>query len=122
MRKQKIVNGQRLRRGYRVRKAVRGSTERPRMSVFRSHRNLMVQVIDDQTGRTVVSASTEEKEFKSSSAYGGNSNAAVKLGQLIAERAKAAGVTKVCFDRGPYQYHGRVAALAAAAREAGLDF
>jgi len=122
MRKQKIVNGQRSRRAYRVRSSVHGSTARPRLSVYRSHRNLTVQVIDDEQGKTVASASTEEADFKAQSKYGGNCTAAKVLGQLIAERAKAAGVTQVCFDRGNYKYHGRVATLAAAAREAGLSF
>ena len=122
MRKQKIVNGQRSRRAYRVRANVRGSTERPRLSVFRSHRNLTVQVIDDQQGKTVASASTEEADFKSQAKYGGNCTAAKVLGQLIASRAQAAGVTQVCFDRGNYKFHGRVAALAEDASEAGLSF
>lgn len=122
MRKQKIVNGQRSRRAYRVRANVRGTTERPRMSVYRSHRNLTVQVIDDSQGKTVVSASTEEADFQSQAKYGGNCNAAKLLGQLVAKRAKEAGIDKVCFDRGNYKYHGRVAAVADAAREAGLSF
>jgi len=119
MRKQRILNKQRQRRTFRVRKTVRGSAERPRLSVYRSHRNLMAQIIDDGTRVTLVSASTEEKEF---SGYGGNANAAKAIGKLIAERAKAAGIEKVCFDRGHYKYHGRVAALADAAREGGLSF
>ncbi len=119
MRKQRILNKQRQRRTYRVRKTIRGNAERPRLSVHRSHRNLMAQIIDDQTRVTLVSASTEEQAF---SGYGGNANAAKEIGKLIAERAKAAGIEKVCFDRGHYKYHGRVAALADAAREGGLSF
>ena len=119
MRKQRILNKQRTRRQFRVRKTIRGTSERPRLSVHRSHRNLMAQIIDDQTRTTLVSASTEEQAF---SGYGGNAKAAEAIGTLIAERAKAAGIEKVCFDRGHYKYHGRVAALADAARKGGLSF
>jgi len=119
MRKQKILNKRRVRRSFRVRKVMKGSTERPRLSVYRSHRNLTAQIIDDSARVTLVSASTEEKAF---SGYGGNAEAAKTLGKLLAERAKAAGIEKVCFDRGHYRYHGRVAALADAVREGGLSF
>jgi large subunit ribosomal protein L18 len=113
------LNRQRLRRKFRVRKRLTGTPERPRLSVTRSHKNISVQVIDDEAGKTLASASTLEKAI---SAYGGNKDAAALIGKAIAERAVAAGVKQVCFDRGPYKYHGRVAALADAAREAGLEF
>ncbi|MGL4513687.1 MAG: 50S ribosomal protein L18 [Lacipirellulaceae bacterium] len=113
------LNRQRLRRKYRVRKRLSGTPERPRLSVTRSHQNISVQVIDDLAGKTLVAASTLEKGI---GGYGGNKDAAALVGKAIAERAVAAGVKKVCFDRGPYKYHGRVAALADAAREAGLEF
>lgn len=119
---QRSLDKQRLRRRYRVRKRVRGTQERPRLSVLRSHKHIYAQVIDDQTGRTLASASTQMADFKSGGNYGGNSEAAAVIGKLIAERAQAAGVKQVCFDRREYKYHGRVAALADAAREAGLDF
>jgi len=110
----------RVRRHRRVRKHVTGTAERPRLAVFRSNKHISAQVIDDVSGRTLASASSVEKDLKS--AAGGNSDAAKKVGQLLGERAKAAGVSKVVFDRGGFLYHGRVAALADAAREAGLEF
>ena len=122
MDKNKHLGGQRQRRTYRVRKRTRGSTERPRLTVFRSHRNLACQIIDDMTGKTLVSAGTQEKDLRGSVKYGGNKAAAQAIGKAIAQRALAAGIKQVCFDRGHYLYHGRVAALADAAREAGLSF
>jgi large subunit ribosomal protein L18 len=119
---ERTILRQRKRRGYRVRKSTRGSTERPRLSVFRSHKHIYAQVIDDQTGRTLASASTQDKHVRAEVSYGGNKNAAAVVGKAVAERALAAGVSKVAFDRGPYKYHGRVAALADAAREGGLSF
>jgi large subunit ribosomal protein L18 len=110
----------RIRRHRRVRKKVRGTTERPRLAVFRSNKHISAQVIDDLTGRTVAAASTIEVDLRTGAT--GNTDAATKVGQLVAERAKAAGVDKVVFDRGGFLYHGRVAALADAAREAGLEF
>ncbi len=112
----------RARRAFRVRKRTRGTAERPRLTVFRSHQNIYVQVIDDIGGRTLASASTIDKELRGNVKYGGNKSAAQAVGKAIAERAKAAGISKVCFDRGSCQYHGRVAALANAAREGGLEF
>ena len=112
----------RTRRAFRVRKRTLGTTERPRLTVFRSHQNIYAQVIDDTSGRTLAAASTVDKDLRADVKYGGNKTAAQTVGKAIAERAKAAGVTKVCFDRGPSQYHGRVAALANAAREGGLEF
>ena len=110
----------RKRRHHRVRKKVFGTDERPRLAVFRSAKHISAQVIDDRTGRTLAAASTVEADLRSSG--GGNKAAATNVGRLVAERAKAAGVEKVVFDRGGFGYHGRVAALADAAREAGLEF
>ncbi len=109
------------RRHRRVRKKVQGTAERPRLAVFRSNKHITAQVIDDRSGRTLAAASTNEADLRSGGGTG-NKDAATKVGQLVAERAKAAGVTKVVFDRGGNRYHGRVKALADAAREAGLDF
>ncbi len=109
----------RLRRHRRVRKKVRGTALRPRLAVFRSNKHIGAQVIDDRSGRTLAAASTVEAELR---AAGGNVAAAEKVGQLLAERAKAAGVDTVVFDRGGFMYHGRVAALAEAARKEGLNF
>ena len=111
----------RARRHFRVRKKVAGTEQRPRLAVFRSNKHISAQVIDDRAGRTVASASTVEAALRSSAATS-NQAAAASVGRLVAERAKAAGVTSVVFDRGGFQYHGRVAALADAAREAGLEF
>lgn len=113
---------QRLRRRHRVRKPLRGTSERPRLSVFRSHKHVSCQIIDDSSGKTLVSASTRDKSVRGQVGYGGNKTAAQAIGKTIAERALAAGVKNVVFDRGNYKYHGRVAALADAAREAGLGF
>jgi len=109
----------RVRRHNRVRKQVRGEPERPRLAVFRSNKHIVAQVIDDRAGRTLASASSLEADLKSG---GGNKESAKKVGARVAERAKAAGISKVVFDRGGFLYHGRVAALADAAREAGLEF
>ena len=95
---------------------------RPRLSVFRSGRHIYAQVIDDTSGRTLASASSLDKQLRSDITFGGNKGAAEAIGKAVAERARAAGVTKVCFDRGEFRYHGRVAALADAARAAGLEF
>ena len=109
----------RIRRHRRVRKKVRGTAERPRLAVFRSNKHISAQVIDDRSGRTLASASTQEADLK---ANGGNVEAATKVGTLLAERAKAAGIESVVFDRGGNRYHGRIKALADAAREGGLEF
>ncbi len=106
----------------RVRTRVQGTTERPRLCVYRSLGHIYAQVIDDRTGKTLVSASSVDGETKKTLKGGGNIAAAKVIGKIIAERAKAAGVVKVVFDRGGYKYHGRVKALADAAREAGLEF
>jgi len=105
-----------------MRKSVVGSQERPRLCVHRSSRHIRAQVIDDSTGRTLVSASSLDKEVRAAIKGGGNIAASKVVGKAIAERAKAKGVEQVVFDRGGYQYHGRVQALAEAAREAGLKF
>jgi large subunit ribosomal protein L18 len=110
----------RLRRHRRVRKKVRGSATQPRLAVFRSNRHTVAQVIDDRSGRTIAAASTLEAEVRSAGGTG-NISAATTVGRLVAERAKAAGVESVVFDRGGFIYHGRVAAVAAAARDAGLE-
>jgi large subunit ribosomal protein L18 len=106
----------------RVRMKVEGTTERPRLCVYRSLGHIYAQVIDDRTGKTLVSASSVDGETKKALKGGGNVAAAKVIGKAVAERAKAAGVSKVVFDRGGYKYHGRVKALADAAREAGLQF
>ena len=111
----------RLRRHRRVRKKVHGTAERPRLAVHRSNKHITVQVIDDDSGRTLASASTTEPDVRGSGS-GSTVAAATKVGQVVAQRAKAAGVEKVVYDRGGYVYHGRVAAVAEAAREAGLEF
>ena len=113
------TNAQRLKRHKRVRSKVFGTTERPRLNVFRSNANIYAQIIDDVNGVTLVSANTLEKEFEGST---GNCEAAKKVGTVLAERAKAKGIEEVVFDRGGYVYHGRVAALAEGAREGGLQF
>ena len=113
---------QQKRRTYRVRRRIRGTTEQPRLNVFRSHKHIYAQLIDDSTGKTLVSASTLEGSFRKDGMYGGNRAAAESVGKLIAERAVAAGIKRVAFDRGPYKYHGRVASMADGARAAGLEF
>ena len=113
-------NEMRLERHNRIRKDLNGTSERPRLNVFRSNANIMAQIIDDSKGVTLVSASTLEKELKIKN--GGNVEAAKLIGAEIAKRAKKAKITKVVFDRGGYLYHGRVKALAEAARENGLEF
>jgi large subunit ribosomal protein L18 len=99
-----------------------GTPERPRLAVFRSSKHIYAQMINDQTGTTLVSASTVDPEIRAQLKYGGNKAAAVIVGRLVADRAKKAGIDRVCFDRRSYKYHGRVAALAQAVRDAGLQF
>ncbi|MBL6829836.1 MAG: 50S ribosomal protein L18 [Pirellulales bacterium] len=113
---------QRTRRRFRVRKRLSGTADRPRLTVFRSHKHIYAQVVDDVTGRTLASASTADKTLREQVGFGGNRTAAEAIGKAVAERAQAAGVKQVCFDRGSFRYHGRVAALAEAARSAGLEF
>ncbi len=109
-------------RKARVKGAVRGTTEQPRLSVFRSLKNIYVQIIDDVTGQTLAAVSSKDKAFATTLKHGGNKSAAVLIGKTIAQRAMEKGVTKVAFDRSGYRYHGRIKALADAAREAGLKF
>jgi large subunit ribosomal protein L18 len=112
-----------IRRQARVRRAIRKvAGERPRLSIFRSSEHIYAQVIDDRQGRTVAAASSLEKDMRSKLKTGADVAAAAEVGKLVAERAKAAGVERVVFDRGAYIYHGRVKALADAAREGGLEF
>lgn len=115
------ITKQRVRRGFRVRNQVR-STGRLRLTVFRSNLHMYAQIIDDATGKTLVAAASTEKDLGGAGSYQGNKDAAARVGKALGERAKQAGIEKVAFDRGRYKYHGRVAALADAAREAGLDF
>jgi large subunit ribosomal protein L18 len=118
----KLVEVRRLRRQRRVRKRIFGTPERPRLCIFRSSKHIYAQVVNDATGTTLASASTMDPEVKAQAAYGGNKAAAAVVGKAVAERAKQAGIDKICFDRRSYKYHGRVQALADAARAAGLDF
>jgi large subunit ribosomal protein L18 len=118
----KLVQERRLRRQRHVRKRLHGTPERPRLAVFRSSKHIYAQVIDDTQGRTLAAASTAEPDLKGQQAYGGNKAAASLVGRTIAQRAKQAGIDKVCFDRRSYKYHGRIQALADAARESGLNF
>lgn len=110
----------RQRKHFKIRKRVVGTKERPRLSVFRSAKNVYAQIIDDGTGTTLVSASSKEKGFAGSS--GGNVAAAVEVGKLLGKRALEKGIKKVVFDRGGYVYHGRVAGVAQGARESSLEF
>ena len=111
----------RITRHRRVRKKVHGTAERPRLAVYRSNKHISAQVIDDDRGHTLAAASSTETDLRSAGS-GGSVAAAERVGALVAERAKAAGVTAVVFDRGGYAYHGRVAAIADAARNGGLEF
>jgi large subunit ribosomal protein L18 len=115
-------NISRLKRHLRVRKKIEGTTLRPRLNIFRSSKHMYAQIIDDTKGVTIVAASTLDKDLEEAVNNGGNVDAARQVGALIAKRAKEQGVVKVVFDRGGYLYHGRVQALADAAREAGLEF
>ena len=112
-------NAMRLKRHVRVRGKISGTPERPRLNVFRSNANIYAQIIDDVNGVTLVSANTLEKEFEGLT---GNCEGSKKVGAVLAERAKAKGISEVVFDRGGYIFHGRVAALAEGAREGGLEF
>jgi large subunit ribosomal protein L18 len=115
-------NKSRKRRHLRVRKKIMGTVERPRLNVFRSAKNIYAQVIDDINGHTLVSASSRDAEIQELGIYGGNVEAARKVGELLAKRASEKGISRVVFDRGGYLYHGRIKALAEGAREGGLDF
>ncbi|MBR5039518.1 MAG: 50S ribosomal protein L18 [Clostridiales bacterium] len=115
-------NAIRRRKHVRVRNKIAGTSSRPRLCVFRSNTNIYAQIIDDEAGKTLVSASSLDKEVKASIENGSNKEGAAAVGKKIAERALAANINEVVFDRGGYIFHGRVAALAEAAREAGLKF
>ena len=121
MRHEKRIGKQRQRRSYRVRNRLKKDATRPRLSVFRSGKHIYAQIIDDEQGKTLAAAGTLDKEIRDKVSYGGNIEAAKLIGTAIAERAIAAGVKEAVFDRREYKYHGRVAALADAARDAGLD-
>ena len=118
----KSSNAQRIKRHLRVRKNISGTPNRPRLNVYRSLSNIYAQVIDDVAGKTLVSASSLDKEIKEKVSYGGNKEAAKEVGLLVAKRALDAGIKAVVFDRGGYVYHGRVEQLAEGAREGGLEF
>lgn len=115
-------NSTRQKRHLRLRKKITGTSERPRLNVYRSLNNIYAQIIDDTKGITLVSASTLDQELKNDPVHGGNKESAKKVGALVAKKALEAGIKNVVFDRGGYIYHGRVKELADAAREAGLEF
>ena len=115
-------NAQRMKRHTRVRGKISGTPERPRLNVYRSNANIYAQIIDDVNGVTLAAASSLDKELKAELANGGNKDAAKKVGEALAKRALEKGIEEVCFDRGGFLYHGRVAALAEGAREGGLKF
>ena len=115
-------NDKRLKRHQRVRKDLYGTPEKPRLCVYRSNKNISAQIIDDVNGTTLVSASSLDKDLKTEIGYGGNKEAAKKVGEAVAKKAVAKGIEEVCFDRGGFLYHGRVAELAEGAREGGLKF
>ena len=122
MNQNKLKTLRRQRRKRRIRKRLFGTADRPRLSVTRSLRNIAVQIIDDDAGRTLVQAGTANKDIRPDIGYGGNIQAAQRIGQIIAERAKASGIEAVVFDRNGRDYHGRLKGLAEAAREGGLKF
>ncbi len=122
MNQRKLIQVRRQRRQHHVRRRIFGTLERPRLAIFRSSKHIYAQVINDASGTTLASASTLDAEIRAAKPYGGNKAAAAVVGRMIAERAKKAGIDKICFDRRSYKYHGRVEALAQAAREAGLQF
>ena len=115
-------NDRRLKRHARVRKNLIGTPERPRLCVFRSNKNISCQIIDDESHKTFVAASSLEKDLKAEIGYGGNKEAARKVGEAVAKRALEKGIEEVAFDRGGFLYHGRVKELAEGAREGGLKF
>jgi large subunit ribosomal protein L18 len=119
---QRMIQTRRKRRQQRVRNRLSGTAQRPRLAVFRSSKHIYAQMVNDELGAILVSASSMDSELRAEIKYGGNKAAAAAVGKAVAERAKKAGIDKVCFDRRSYKYHGRVAALAQAAREAGLLF
>lgn len=122
MNEKAVKHVRKARRVRRVRKKVRGTPDRPRLAVSRSHRNIYAQIIDDTTGRTLCAVSTQAKDLGAEFGYGGNRAAAARVGKAIGEAARQRGIEKVCFDRRGHRYHGRIRALADSAREAGLKF
>jgi large subunit ribosomal protein L18 len=122
MREAAIKRIRRARRRKRVRKTLSGTPDQPRLAVARSHRNIGAQLIDDLSGRTLCGVSTQSKELRRVCPYGGDVKSAAVVGKAIGEKARTLGIERVCFDRGGYMYHGRIKALAEAAREAGLKF
>jgi large subunit ribosomal protein L18 len=122
MRAIEVKKHREARRIIRVRKKVAGTAERPRLCVSRSNQNIAVQLIDDVAGRTICCVSSDQKTVRAATTYGGNRKAATTIGKQLGEKAKSLGITEVCFDRRGYKYHGRIKALADAAREAGLKF
>lgn len=122
MNHEKTIAHQRQRRAFRVRNRIKRDSTRPRLSVHRSHKHMYAQIIDDARGHTLVAASTVDDAISGEATYGGNKSAAQAVGTALAERALAAGIKEVAFDRREYKYHGRIAALAEAARAAGLTF
>jgi len=112
----------RIKRHYRIRRKVSGTEERPRLVVHRSHKNLYIQFVDDVSSKTLLSLSTNDKAFKKECAWGGNTEAAKKLGSYISNKAKKKGIEQVVFDRGGYLYHGRIKTMIDSAREADLKF
>jgi len=122
MRAIEVKKQRRARRIVRVRKKVSGDAQRPRLCVSRSNQNISVQLIDDVAGRTICCISTDQKGVRAAVAYGGNCKAAAAVGKQLGEKAKSLGISEACFDRRGYKYHGRIKALADAAREAGLKF
>lgn len=122
MKKAIFKKNRRLRRKRRVRKSVEGTAEQPRLATFRSLRHIYAQIVDDQAGVTLVASSTRSDNLSEGLSNSGNIDAAKKVGQALADKALSLGITKVCFDRNGCKYHGRIKALAEAAREAGLKF
>ncbi len=122
MNSQKLKHVRRLRRRRHVRRKIVGTVERPRLTVFRSSKHIYAQLIDDLNGRTLAAASSNTPDLRKAAPYGGNVKAAQVVGKRLAEIAKERGITKAAFDRGHYRYHGRIKALADAAREGGLQF
>ncbi len=122
MDQQKTKHRRQLRRRRHVRSKVRGTAERPRLTVFRSSKHIYAQLIDDMTGATLAAASSQAKDLQATLPYGGNIKASQAVGKKLAEVALAKGITLAAFDRGHYRYHGRIKALADAAREGGLKF
>ena len=122
MKREKRLGQKRLRRQRRVRRKLSGTADRPRLAVYRTLKHISAQVINDQTGRTLIACGTLDEAVRDEVSYGGNKAAAKVVGRVLAERAKGAGIERVCFDRRHYKYHGRVKELGEAAREGGLEF